>query len=182
MSLLMTVLITLRVPDHSNWLQPTLLNNLKIALWCFSSTVGAYLLLVHHLWITKLFKNTRTLKFKTQPTFGYFAPVNHLNKPLRKQKLYLNGFKRSWFVICDWWIPIRLVCFCISRFVACDRNHGWRQRKTQSWKRLLNVRVRVFMKSAERLYMKAVQAPQKPLPLSLPATHFKFYTKLYTKT
>ena len=32
MSLLMTVLITVRVPDHSNWLQPTLLNNLKIAL------------------------------------------------------------------------------------------------------------------------------------------------------
>ena len=49
MSLLMTVLITLRVPDHSNWLQPTLLNNLKIALWCFSSTVADYLLLVHHL-------------------------------------------------------------------------------------------------------------------------------------
>ena len=49
MSLLMTVLITVRVPDHSNCLQPTLLNNLKIALWCFSSTVADYLLLVHHL-------------------------------------------------------------------------------------------------------------------------------------
>ena len=182
MSLLITALIIVRVSDHSNWLQPTLLNNLKIALWCFSSTVADYLLLVHHLWITKLFKNTRTLKFKSQPTFGYFAPVNHLNKPLRKQKLYLNGFKRSWFVICDWWISIRFVCFCVSRFVACDRNYDWRQRKTQSWRRLLNFRVRVFMKSAERLNMKAVQGPKKPLPVSRPDTHFKLYTQLYIKT
>ena len=26
---------------------------------------------------------------------------------------YLNGFKRSWFVICDWLISIRFVCFCV---------------------------------------------------------------------
>ena len=25
--------------------------------------------------------------------------------------------------ICDWWISIRFVCFCVSRFVACDRNY-----------------------------------------------------------
>ena len=30
------------------------------------------------------------------------------------------GNKRSWFVICDWWISIRFVCFCISRFVAFE--------------------------------------------------------------
>ena len=23
-------------------------------------------------------------------------------------------------MICDWWISIRFVCFCVSRFVACD--------------------------------------------------------------
>ena len=49
MFLLITVLITIRVPDRSNWLQPTLLNNLKIALWCFSSTVADYVPVVHHL-------------------------------------------------------------------------------------------------------------------------------------
>ena len=41
----------------------------------------------------------------------------------QKTKLYFNGFKRSWFVICDWWIPIRFVCFCVSRFVAFDHNY-----------------------------------------------------------
>ena len=59
----------------------------------------------------------------------------------------LHGFKRSWFVICDWWISIRFVCFSVSRFVACDRNYDWRQRKTQLWKCLLNFRVRMFVKS-----------------------------------
>ena len=34
---------------------------------------------------------------------------------------YLNGFKRSWFVIYDGWILIRFVCFCVSRIIACDR-------------------------------------------------------------
>ena len=26
-------------------------------------------------------------------------------------------------MICDWWISIRFVCLCVSRFVACDRNY-----------------------------------------------------------
>ena len=30
----------------------------------------------------------------------------------------LLGNERPWFVICDWWISIRFVCFCVSRFVA----------------------------------------------------------------
>ena len=63
-------------------------------------------------------------------------------------KLYYNGFKRSWFVICNWWISIRFVCFCVWRVVAFDRNYDWRQRKTQLWRRLLNLRVRMFVKSA----------------------------------
>ena len=73
LSLLMTVLITVCVPDHSNWLQPTLLNNLKIAVWHFSLTVADYLLLVCHLSSAELFKNTRTLKFKTQLIFVVFS-------------------------------------------------------------------------------------------------------------
>ena len=39
--------------------------------------------------------------------------------------------KRSWFMICDSRISIRSVCCCISRFVICDRNYHWRQRKMQ---------------------------------------------------
>ena len=30
----------------------------------------------------------------------------------------LLGNERPWFVICDWWISIRFVCFCVSRLVA----------------------------------------------------------------
>ena len=73
--------------------------------------------------ITALFTNMRILKFKSQLMIAFFAAVNHLNGPLRKQKINFNGFKRSRFVICDWWISIRFVCFCVSRFVACDRNY-----------------------------------------------------------
>ena len=51
-------------------------------------------------------------------------------------------------MVCDWWIWIRFVCFCVSRFVSCDRNYDRRQRKTQLWRRLLNFRVRMFVKSA----------------------------------
>ena len=72
---------------------------------------------------TALFTNMRIVKFKSQLRIVFFAAVNHLSGPLRKQKLYFNGFKKSWFVICDWWIWIRFVCFCVSRFVACDRNY-----------------------------------------------------------
>ena len=57
---------------------------------------------------------------------------------------------RSWFLICDWRISIRFVCSCISRFVTCDRNYDWRQPKTQLWGRLLNFRVRMFLKSTVR--------------------------------
>ena len=63
-------------------------------------------------------------------------------------KVYFNGFKRSWIVICDWWFSIRFACFCVARFVACERNYDWRQRKTQLWRRRLNFGVRMFVKSA----------------------------------
>ena len=43
----------------------------------------------------------------------------------------LPRVNRSWFMICDSRISIRSVCCCISRFVICDRNYHWRQRKMQ---------------------------------------------------
>ena len=59
------------------------------------------------------------MELKSQPMFEFFAAINHLSGPVRKQ-LYLNGFKRSWFVICDWWISIPFVCFCVVFSVLPD--------------------------------------------------------------
>ena len=97
---------------------------------------------------TALFTNMRILKFKSQLKIAFFAAVNHLNGPLRKQNFTLTGSKGQglWFVIGGF--LIRFVCFCVSRFVACDRNYDWRQRKTQLRRRLLNFSVRMFVKSA----------------------------------
>ena len=90
---------------------------------------------------------SKTRKLWSQRTFAFFAAANHLSGPLMEQNITLKGFKRSWFVKFDWWILIHFVCFCVSRFVACDCNYDWRPRKTQLWRRLLNCRVRVFVKS-----------------------------------
>ena len=68
--------------------------------------------------VTALFKNTSILKFKTQLHLRSSLPsINHLSRPLRKQKFTSKGSKG---VICDWWILIRFVCLL---FVACDRNY-----------------------------------------------------------
>ena len=109
MSLLITILITLHVPDHSNCLQPTLLNNLKITLWCFSSTVANYLLVVHHLWITEHFKNTRTLKFKSQLTFGFLLPSIILTNLLGNRTLLKRVQK---VMVCDLWL-VDFDPFCV---------------------------------------------------------------------
>ena len=44
-------------------------------------------------YITALFTNMRILKFKSQLTIAFFAAVNHLNGPLRKQNFTLMGSK-----------------------------------------------------------------------------------------
>ena len=84
----------------------------------------------------------RILKFKSQLTIAFFAAMNHLNGPLRKQYFTLTGSKGHGL-----WFVIGFVCFCVSRFVACDRNYDWRQQKIQLWRRPLNFRVRMFVKS-----------------------------------
>ena len=43
---------------------------------------------------------------------------------------------------------IRFVCFCVSRFVACDRNYDRWQRKMQLSRGLLNFGARMYVKSA----------------------------------
>ena len=42
---------------------------------------------------TALFINMRILMFKSQLTIAFFAAVNHLNGPLRKQNFSLTGSK-----------------------------------------------------------------------------------------
>ena len=42
---------------------------------------------------TALLKNTRILRFKSQLTFEFFAAVNHLSGPLRKQNFSLTDSK-----------------------------------------------------------------------------------------
>ena len=53
--------------------------------------------------------------------FGFFCSVNHLSGPPRKH-VYLNELKRSWFVIRDWWVSIRFVCFRFQGLLLCDRS------------------------------------------------------------
>ena len=48
------------------------------------------------------------------------SDVNHLSGESYETKAYFKGFKRSLFLICDWWISIRFLSFCVSRFVPCD--------------------------------------------------------------
>ena len=43
--------------------------------------------------ITAVFTNMRILKLKSQLTIAFFAAVNHLNGPLRKQNFTLTGSK-----------------------------------------------------------------------------------------
>jgi len=42
---------------------------------------------------TALFTNMRIAKFKSQLTIVFFAAVNHLSRPLRKQNFSLMGSK-----------------------------------------------------------------------------------------
>ena len=45
------------------------------------------------MFFTALFTNMQILKFKSKPTIAFFAPVNHLNGPLRKQNFTLTDSK-----------------------------------------------------------------------------------------
>ena len=53
---------------------------------------------------------SRCAFFKLQRNFGFFCYVNHHSGPLRKH-----------IFTCDWCISIHFDCFCVLRFVACDR-------------------------------------------------------------
>ena len=42
---------------------------------------------------------------------------------LLEKKTLLQRVQKVMYVICHWWISIRFGSFCVSRFVACDRNY-----------------------------------------------------------
>ena len=46
---------------------------------------------------------------KLRRNFGFFCAFSLLSGPLRKHMF-----------TCDWCISIHFVCFCVSRFIACD--------------------------------------------------------------
>ena len=58
-----------------------------------------------------LFKNTRILKFKSQLTFAFFATINLLSGPPRKQNVTVIMVQKV--IVCDWWISS---VFCVSVF------------------------------------------------------------------
>ena len=69
---------------------------------------------------------------------------SYLNGPLRKQSF---TSRVQMVMICGF---RSVLCSSVSRFVACDRNYDWRQRKTQLWRLLLKFRVLMFVKSAAK--------------------------------
>ena len=71
------------------WITPDLRCQKRLWIFCFSTT---------------------SIKIWRSGAFFAFSRFIHLCEPLRKQI--------SSFVICDWWISIRFVCFCVSRLGA----------------------------------------------------------------
>ena len=114
-----------------------------------------------------LFTNMRILKLEANRRWR-FSLLSIILTDLLGNKTLLHGFKRSWFVICGF----RSV-LCVSRFVACDRNNDWRQRKTQLWRWLLKFRVRMFVKSAAK--SQCSQRPQDHTNLRTGVILFSFF-------
>ena len=84
-------------------------------------TYWKILTLMDHSSVYKLlhcFKNTWTLRFKSQLTFASFAAVNHFSRPLRKQTFTSTGSKghRLWIVIVGFWFILVFLCFKIRCF------------------------------------------------------------------
>ena len=61
-------------------------------------------------YFTALFNNTRTLKFKGQPTFAQLHSQN--------TEVYFSVFKSLWFLAFDWQFSTHFLCSCVSTLVA----------------------------------------------------------------
>ena len=65
--------------------------------------------------ITVVFNYTQILNAEVQ------NPI--ISADLLGNRSLLQQLKRSWFVICDWWISIHFVCFSVSKLIDCDYNY-----------------------------------------------------------
>ena len=90
--------------------------------------------------ITALFSDARTLNYKSQLTFVFFAAVNSVWTPLRKQKFTSTSWKFHGF---NWWISICFVCFKWVNYLWLTATN---KPNCSGW--CLNYSVRVFLKSA----------------------------------
>ena len=97
----------------------------------------------------------QTIKIKSKLTLHSFTGINQLIRPLRIQtELHFNEFKCSWLVICDCWISIHSLCFCVSRSTACDGNimtdssEKYKILLIVSWLLHVNFRVHMLSESA----------------------------------
>ena len=82
---------------------------------CSDVSNDGYLLQTKAIWdhhSLHLFNNMQTLKFKIQPTTMLFTVINHLSRPLRKQKRLAQWGQKVIFMCCDWQIWIHFVSFC----------------------------------------------------------------------
>ena len=102
---------------------------------------------------TALFTTMRILKFKSQLTIAFFAAVNHLNGPLREQNFTLTDSKGPglWFVIGGFRSVLYVSVFQGSLLVIVIMIDG--SEKHNIWRRLLNFRVRMFVKSTVSLFL-----------------------------
>ena len=98
-------------------------------------TYWKILTLMDHSSVYKLlhfFKNTWTLRFKSQLTFASFAAVNHFSGPLRKQTFTSTSSKghRLWIVIVGFWFILCVSVFqdsllLIIIMVDISKNASW---------------------------------------------------------
>ena len=58
---------------------------------------------------------------QTSKEFWVFLLRQTSSRTSLESHVYLHEFKKSWFVIRDWWISIRFVCFVFQGSLLCDR-------------------------------------------------------------
>ena len=62
-------------------------------------------------------KFVRVLQLLRRSFRSFYLFRQSSQRTSQETHVYLNVFKRSWLAICDWWISVRFVSFCVSRFV-----------------------------------------------------------------
>ena len=63
----------------------------------------------------------RAVRFANFKGFLGFSVPSIILADLLGNTCLLFKFKRSWFVIHDWWISVRFVCFVFQGLLLCDR-------------------------------------------------------------